>query len=124
MNTNIGFKSPMFVYAAESGTNPSSLKVIIPEAFLTDKNVAPLETKSQKGNMSIFLNATPPAISPYTNKYNYITLPIIGSGLVNVNKGDSRGSYSSGIGEIHTGDRLIAQFVNDNPRYGIIIGRC
>lgn len=124
MNSVIGFRSPMFVYAAESGTNPGSLKVIIPEAFLTDKNISPQTTKSQKGNMSVFLNATPPALSPYADKYNYITMPVIGSGLVNVTRGNSSGSYSSGIGTVNKGDRLIAEFVNDNPSYGIIVARC
>ena len=122
MNTKLGFKSPMFVYAAESGTNPGSLKVLVPEAFLTDKNTAPLETKSQKGNMSMFLNATPPALSSHVSKYNYITLPIIGSGLVDIDSGDFSGSYSSGIGHINVGDRLIAQFVIKIPIYVFIIG--
>lgn len=109
MTTDIGFKNTMFAYAMEYHKYcPNSLKVTIPETFLIDKYSKISETKSQKGNLGIFLNATPPALSSYVTKYNYITLPVIG------NVG----------GEISVGDRFICQFINGNPLYGFILARC
>lgn len=108
MNKKIQFKSPMFVYAAESSYNPRSLKVFIPEVFLTEINPNMSESKSQKGNTSIFLNATIPALSSYITKYNYITLPVIGNNM----------------GTVEKGTRCMAEFINDNPNHGIIIARC
>ena len=98
----------MFVYAGESYEYcPDKLKVMIPQAFLIDKDASLSETKSQKGNTSIFINATIPALNSYATKYNYITLPVLNS-----------------LGRISKGDRLIAQFVDGNPEYGFISGRC
>ena len=108
MNRTIGFSSPMFVYAGESYKHcPDILEVIVPQAFLIDKNSSLSETKSQKGNTSIFINATIPALNAYATKYNYITLPVLNP-----------------LGGISKGERLIAQFVDDNPEYGFILGRC
>lgn len=108
MNTKIGFKSMMFVYCAEEAYNPSKLKVFVPDVFLTGNSPGLSETKSQKGNTSIFVNATIPALSPYATKYNYITLPII----------------RDNNGWVRKGERFMAEFVNDNPKYGIIVARC
>ena len=108
MDKKMQFKSPMFVYAAERAYYPDKLKVFIPEVFLTGISPGLSEYKSQKGNTSIFLNATIPALSPYVTKYNYITLPII----------------RDNGGWIEKGTRFMAEFINNNPNYGIIIARC
>lgn len=123
MDTNISFKSPMFVYAAETVTNPKSLKVFVPEAFFIDKDSDISETRIIKGGTNIFINATVPAISGSAMKYNYITLPVIGSGIASISINGYTRSGPTGIGMISKGDRLIAEFVNNNPRYGIIIAR-
>lgn len=113
MDKKIQFKSPMFVYVAERSYLPTRLKVFVPEVFLTGTSPSISETKSQKGNTSIFLNATIPALSPYVTKYNYITLPIVnGASIVNSE------------GWVEKGTRCMAQFINNNPNYGIIIARC
>ena len=108
MDKKIQFKTPMFVYVAEKAYSPNSLKVFVPEVFLTGTNPGLSETKSQKGNTSIFLNATIPALSPYVTKYNYITLPVI----------------RDNSGWIEKGTRYMAEFINNNPNHGIIIARC
>ena len=113
MDKKLQFKSPMFVYVAERAYHPSKLKVFIPEVFLTETSPNIIETKSQKGNTNIFLNATIPALSPYVTKYNYITLPLI-----------SGASVTNSNGWVEKGTRCMAQFINDNPNYGIIIARC
>lgn len=113
MDKKIEFKSPMFVYVAETVQYPSSLKVFAPEVFLTDANPALSESKSQKGNTSIFLNSTIPALSSYVSTYNYITLPII-----------STTNMLDKYGWIYKGTRCIAEFVNNNPNHGFIIARC
>ena len=108
MDKKIQFKSPMFVYVAERAYQPNNLKVFVPEVFLTGINPGLSETKSQKGNTNIFLNATIPALSSYVTKYNYITLPI----------------RRDNGGWVEKGTRYMAEFINDNPNYGIIIARC
>lgn len=108
MDTKMQFKSPMFVYAAEKVYSPSSLKVFIPEVFLTDTSPKATQTKVQTGNTNMFLNATIPALSPYVTKYNYITLPII----------------RDNGGWIYKGTRFMAEFINNNPNHGIIVARC
>lgn len=124
MDRKIGFKTNMFVYALESGTNLSRIKVAIPQAFMQDISITPGETKLQKGNNSIFLNAIPPALNTYVTSYNYITLPVIGSGVSNTTIGNNTYSGTTGIGRVSKGDRLIAEFTNSNPIYGLIIARC
>mgnify|MGYP003301051875 CR=1 FL=1 len=108
MDKNIQFKSPMFVYVAERAYSPTTIKVFVPEVFLTGTNPGLSEYKAQKGNTSIFLNATVPAISPYVTKYNYITLPII----------------RDNSGWVEVGTRYMAEFINNNPNHGVIIARC
>lgn len=108
MDKKIQFKSSMFVFVAERAYSPSTLKVFVPEVFLTGTNPGLVETKSQKGNTSIFLNATIPALSPYVTKYNYITLPVI----------------RDNSGWVEQGTRYMAEFINNNPNHGIIIARC
>ena len=108
MDKKLQFKSPMFVYVAERAYCPTKLKVFVPEVFLTGTNPGLSETKSQKGNNSIFINATIPALSQYVTKYNYITLPII----------------RDNGGWIEKGTRCMAEFINGNPNYGIIVARC
>lgn len=108
MDKKLQFKSPMFVYVAERAYCPTQLKVFIPEVFLTGTDPNLSETKAQKGNTSIFLNATIPALSPYVTKYNYITLPLI----------------QSTSGWVEKGTRYMAEFINNNPNYGVIVARC
>ena len=108
MDKKIQFKPTMFVYAAETVRYPSQLKVFIPEVFLTGTNQELSATKVQKGNTSIFLNATVPALSQYVTKYNYITLPIV----------RDNGEW------VTKGTRYMAEFINGNPNHGIIISRC
>lgn len=108
MDKKLQFKSPMFVYVAERAHYPNSLKVFVPEVFLTGTNPNISEYKSQKGNTSIFLNATIPALSPYVTRYNYMTLPLIRDSAEWVEKGT----------------RYMADFINDNPNHGIIVARC
>lgn len=125
MDLKVNFKSPMFVYAADSnGIVNSRINVFIPEVFLVGTNESSTSYKTPKGNTSIFVNETPPAISPYITRYNYISLPVVSDRLVTITKGNSSGTYRSTMGSISKGDRLIAEFVNNNPNYGIIIGRC
>lgn len=124
MNTKIGFRNSMFVYALESAVNPSSLKVSIPEAFLHESSISPSEVKLQKGSNNIFLNATPPALSSYITSYNYISLPVIGSGLTSINVKGLSYNGSTGIGSVTKGQRLIAEFTNNSPDHGLIIARC
>ena len=113
MDKKIQFKTPMFVYVAERAYYPSSLKVFVPEVFLTGTNPGLSESKSQKGNTSIFLNATIPALSSYVTKYNYITLPVLnGASMVNSD------------GWVEKGVRCMVEFINNNPNYGIIVARC
>ena len=108
MDKKMQFKSPMFVYAAERVYCPSELKVFIPEVFLTGTGPDISKYKAQKGNTSIFINATIPALSQYVTKYNYITLPII----------------RDNSGWVEKGTRFMAEFINNNPNHGIIIARC
>ena len=115
MDKKLQFKSPMFVYVAESAYYPTTLKVFVPEVFLTGINPNLSESKSQKGNTSIFLNATIPALSQYVTKYNYITLPVIGTAM---------SAMVNRYGIVEKGTRCMAQFINDNPNHGIIIARC
>ena len=108
MDKKIQFKSPMFVYVAERQYDPRTLKVFVPEVFLTGTSPSISESKVQKGNTSIFLNATIPALSSYVTKYNYITLPVI----------------RDNNGWVEKGTRYMAEFINNNPNHGIIIARC
>ena len=108
MDKKTQFKSPMFVYVAERAYCPNAIKVFIPEVFLTEISPSINESKLQKGNTSIFLNATIPALSSYVNSYNYITLPII----------------RDNNGWVEKGTRYMAEFINNNPNHGIIIARC
>ena len=108
MDKKIQFKSPMFVYVAETAYQPNKVKVFVPEVFLTDINPKISETKLQKGNTNIFLNATIPALSSYVTSYNYITLPVI----------------RDNSGWVNKGTRYMAEFINNNPNYGVIIARC
>ena len=101
MDKKTQFKSPMFVYAAETVYCPSKLKVFIPEVFLTGTSPDISEYKAQKGNTSIFLNATVPALSSYVTKYNYITLPII----------------RDNGGWVEKGTRFMAEFINTAIEY-------
>ena len=109
MPSNIEFKENIFVYSLDYHEYaPSSLRVSVPEVFLLDKNTSPKELKISKGSNSIFINATPPALSQYVTTYNYITIPIVGN-----------------IGNhINVGERFICHFINSNPAYGYIIARC
>lgn len=125
---NISFDGKMFVYAAESAYNPSKLKVTIPEVFI-DKPTGPSKTtQSYKGNMSIFVNITKPAISNVITLSNCISLPVInnlsGSATVRYAGSNHTGSATVGLGQIHVGDRLIAEFIGDSPNSGVIIARC
>lgn len=124
MDTTIGFRPSMFVYACESSTNPASIKVMVPEAFMHSAGGNPTMVKLQKRNGSIFLNATPPAINSYIESYNYITLPVISQGKTFTKIGVSTYSGNTGIGDIGVGTKLIAEFTNGNPKYGLIIARC
>ena len=71
MNTKIGFKSMMFVYCAEEAYNPSKLKVFVPDVFLTGNSPGLSETKSQKGNTSIFVNAAKSDASGFSKNYTF-----------------------------------------------------
>lgn len=129
---DVKFKDSMFVYAAESATNPSILKVTVPETFL-DKNTGDAQDiRIAKGNINMFINESPPALSNSIISKNYIELPVIGSFTGNGSgqyyaDGDNRTVYvnvSSGIGEINVGDRLVASFIGNSPDNGVIIARC
>ena len=125
---DVKFKDSMFVYAAESVTNPSKLKVTIPEAFLDKKTGASEDIRIAKGNINVFINENPPALSNSVISKNYLELPVIGSfsgsGKYYAD-GDTRTvSVSSGIGHINIGDRLVAQFIGNSPTNGVIIARC
>ena len=123
MNTRTDFKSNMFVYAAERYSDYSmqtKIKVFIPQTFLVDKSNNPIEFKSQKGNTSIFINSNIPALSQYSTKYNYMTLPIMMSDQMYTKEYTSNGIRYI----IEKGTRFMTQFVNDNPKYGLIVVRC
>lgn len=124
MDAKACFRTSMFVYSCENSTNPSSLKVTVPEAFLQSSDIRAQMIKLQKGNVNIFLNITPPALSSYVESYNYITLPVIGNGKAFTRVGLHTYSGNTGIGEVKKGQRLIAEFTNGNPMYGLIIARC
>lgn len=120
----VSFKDSMFVYAAESATNPSKLKVTIPEIFLDKKTNTVDSTRVAKGSSNIYLNENPPALSNSIISMNYIELPVVGSFSGSGRYGDHTINVTSGIGAVHAGDRLIAQFIGNCPFNGIIIGRC
>ena len=114
MNSMIEFKNKMFVYSGERYySRPSSVDVIVPEAFLTSSGISKSDVKVFKGSTNLFINATPPALSNYVYKRNYITLPVM-----------TGSSITDSDGDIRIGDRLVADFINNNPTYGMIIGRC
>ena len=110
MNSNVEFNNTMFVYSGRyyRYLPNDGIDVIVPEAFLTNAGSSASDVKVYKGSTNLFVNATIPALSNYVYKRNYITLPIMAG---------------ASIGEIDTGKRLVAQFINNNPSYGIIIGR-
>ena len=121
---DIRFKDNMFVYAAEDADNPTSLKVFIPEVFLDKRTDSIHETRLGKGNLHIFLNENPPALSNSIISKNYIELPVISSFTGSVTMQDTSVFVSSGIGKISKGDRLLALFIGNSPDNGIIIARC
>lgn len=120
----VSFKDSMFVYAAESATNPSKLKVTIPEIFLDKKTNTVESIRVAKGNSNIYLNENPPALANSVMSLNYIELPVIGSFAGSGTYGSHKINVTSGIGSIRAGDRLIAQFIGNCPFNGVIIGRC
>lgn len=120
----VSFKDSMFVYAAESATNPSRLKVTIPEIFLDKKMGTVDSVRLAKGSTNIYLNENPPALANSILSMNYIELPVIGSFSGSGSYAGHNISVSSGIGSIRAGDRLVAQFIGNCPFNGIIIARC
>lgn len=101
------FTSPMYVYSAESGYISGSLKVYIPEVFLTSGKAS--DRQYSCGNLTnMFINAETPAISNIITTMNYISLPFQGGG---------------NSGYVSVGDRYIAMFINNNPKHGFILGR-
>lgn len=122
---DIMFKDNMLVYSAEDAVNPTVLKVTIPEIFLDKPTGKVVEKRLPKGNVGIFVNEYPPALMGSVVSKNYITLPVIGTfrGNTTTQYGENI-TMSSGIGEIHVGDRLIASFIGNSPNNGVIIARC
>ena len=137
----IGFREIMFVYSLENAINPTDLLVTVPDVFVDMDTYSAESEKKTKGNMGIIRNSTLPAFSNYYVTKNYISLPVIkyfggSSDVVGPNiKADGsvlRISSSDktnypmdvGIGKVNVGDRLVAVFVNGDPKHGIIIARC
>ena len=106
MEVKATFKSPMFVYSVENIYSPSILKVAVPEAFLENTGKA-TSNVIHKGNPSLFINATIPALSNTVTSYNYINVTV-----------------ATSVGRVRKGDRFVAEFINGNPEYGYIIARC
>lgn len=125
---DIKFNDSMFVYAAESISNPSVLKVSVPEIFLDKETGGATSIRLPKGSTNIFINENPPALTNSIISKNYIELPVIGTFTGNGQyyaDGNYRTvSIKSGIGQVNVGDRLVASFIGNSPDNGIIIARC